>query len=331
MIVTIWCLVLFFFLPETYWDRKTPSKNNNEVTEDTHATRQQTPIKITLEKSSESQVYIERIPQISSMIGRDELREQNAFVEVESKTIIDSIELVTDPPLRTESKVHFESSTFIPSSNDKKASTYTERLRQSPPKSFVDTLRPFNGRINQDNWIKAALRPFVLFAYPAVLWSALVYSLSVGWLIVLSESMDKIYRNPNYGFSSLETGLVYLSPFVGAVIGSAMGGKMSDIISTFMAKRNDGVFEPEFRLVMAPFVALSTTIGLIGFGWSAYIHDQWMIPTFFFGVVSFGCSLGSTTAITYCVDSYKEFSAEALVTLNFSKSTSHPIEYISST
>jgi hypothetical protein len=37
-------------------------------------------------------------------------------------------------------------------------------------------------------------------------------------------------------------------------------------------------------------------------------------------MISFGCCLGSTTAITFCVDSYRQYAGEALVTLNFSKS-----------
>lgn len=43
------------------------------------------------------------------------------------------------------------------------------------------------------------------------------------------------------------------------------------------------------------------------------------MPTIFFGLISFGCSLGSTTAITFAVDSYRQYAGEALVTLNFSK------------
>jgi hypothetical protein len=47
------------------------------------------------------------------------------------------------------------------------------------------------------------------------------------------------------------------------------------------------------------------------------------VPTVFFGIISFGCSLGSTTAITFCVDSYRQYAGEALVTLNFSKNIFH--------
>ena len=198
---------------------------------------------------------------------------------------------------------------------------YTHHLRTQPPKSFTQTLKPWNGRLRRDNWFKAAARPFILFAYPAILWSTLVYSLSIGWLIVLSESVSAVYRNrETYNFNALQTGLVYLSPFIGGILGTAVAGKVSDIIVRFLSRRNQGIYEPEFRLVMALPVAITTSIGLMGFGWSAAERDAWIVPTFFFGVISFGCSLGSTTAITFAVDSYRVYAGEALVTLNFSKS-----------
>ncbi|KAF2230319.1 MFS general substrate transporter [Viridothelium virens] len=205
---------------------------------------------------------------------------------------------------------------------------YTTQLRGQPPKSYVQTLRPFSGRLSRDKWWKAAIRPFILFAYPSVLWSAMVYALSVGWLIVLSESITTIYRDKTtYNFSALGSGLVYLSPFIGGILGTAVAGKVSDFIVRYMSKRNDGIYEPEFRLVMAIPVMLSTVIGLMGFGWSAQEKDAWIVPTLFFGIISFGCTLGSTTAITFVVDSYRQYAGEALVTLNFSKNIFHGLVF----
>ncbi|KAK0390934.1 hypothetical protein NLU13_0437 [Sarocladium strictum] len=209
-----------------------------------------------------------------------------------------------------------------------KAKAYTHNLRQQPPRSFVQQLKPWYGRLNHDNWFKVMFRPFILFAYPAVLWSSMIYACSIGWLIVISEVLAILYRNPDtYNFTALQTGLVYVSPFIGGVLGTGVAGRVSDIIVRAMARRNGGLYEPEFRLIMVIPIALSTTIGLMGFGWSINEQDHWIVPTIFFGIVSFGCSLGSTTAITFCVDSYRQYAGEALVTLNFSKNIFHGLAF----
>lgn len=208
-----------------------------------------------------------------------------------------------------------------------KRNAYTGHWSEREAKSFVQQLRPWHGRLNNDSWLKVAVRPFILFTYPSVLWSAAVYSCSVGWLIVVSESVTVIYRQDYYHFSALQTGLMYISPFIGGVLGTAVAGKVSDVIVKAMARRNGGLYEPEFRLVMAIPITITTILGLMGYGWSAEVRDEWIVPTVFLGVVSFGCSLGSTTAITFCVDSYRQYAGEALVTLNFSKNIFHGLVF----
>jgi len=209
-----------------------------------------------------------------------------------------------------------------------KVKAYTHNLRQQPPRSFVQQLKPFYGRLNSDRWLKVMVRPFILFAYPAVLWSSMIYACSIGWLIVISEMLAILYRDPDtYNFTAFQTGLVYVSPFVGGILGTGVAGKVSDIIVRAMSRRNGGLYEPEFRLAMVIPIAVSTTVGLMGFGWSIEERDHWIVPTIFFGIVSFGCSLGSTTSITFCVDSYRQYAGEALVTLNFSKNIFHGLAF----
>lgn len=209
-----------------------------------------------------------------------------------------------------------------------KIQAYTHNLKQQPARSFVQQLKPFHGRLNNDKWLKAMVRPLILFAYPAVLWSSIVYACSIGWLIVISESLSMIYGNPDlYNFTALQTGLVYISPFVGGILGTGVAGKISDVIVKTMSRRNGGMYEPEFRLVMAIPITITTCIGIMGFGWSASLRDHWIVPTLFFGIISFGCCLGSTTSITFCVDSYRQYAGEALVTLNFSKNILHGLVF----
>ncbi|KAM5385733.1 hypothetical protein ACJZ2D_000932 [Fusarium nematophilum] len=215
-----------------------------------------------------------------------------------------------------------------PASMSPGLNAYTQDLRQRPARSFTQHLRPYHGRLNHDNWFKVMIRPFILLAYPAVLWSAIIYSCSIGWLIVISETMAMIYRDPSrYNFAALQTGLVYISPFIGAILGTGVAGKISDILVRALSHHNGGLYEPEFRLIMAAPILITTCIGLTGFGWSAEENDSWIVPTVFFGIVSFGCSLGSTTSITFCVDSYRQYAGEALVTLNFTKNIMHGLVF----
>lgn len=172
---------------------------------------------------------------------------------------------------------------------------YTPLRLSQPVLPFTAHLRPYHGRLlpsHHTHWHHAFLRPFLLLSYPSILWSAAVYSFSVGWLIVLSESVAVVYRaGSRYGLSEFETGLVYLSPFVGGVLGTAVAGRISDFAVRAMARRNGGLYEPEFRLVMVIPVAICTGAGLIGFGWSAGDGDALAVPTFWFGVIAFGCAL----------------------------------------
>lgn len=199
------------------------------------------------------------------------------------------------------------------------ASHFSIQSHDVPKKSYIETLKPYIGRQSDDKLWMISLRPYVLYLYPPVLFSTLVYSMSVVWLIVVSETISHIFSAKPYEFPLTSVGLLYISTFIGGCIGSAVAGRISDMFVRIMCRRNGGVYEPEFRLVMILPVMITTSIGLMGYGWTTHNGDHWAVVCIFLGLLGFGCSLGSTTAITYCVDSYKMFASEALVSLNVSK------------
>ncbi|KAF3482283.1 member of major facilitator superfamily multidrug-resistance protein [Arthroderma uncinatum] len=331
-------ILVFFFVPETFWDRtprlrtKRPNMRRS-VSDLVHGRRGRSSQPVT-PAADEPDRQLGAPPaalkkQKDVHVGFADAEKAEAEKEAnpadyENDTIQPQIPIVvTDPEAQRSIPVSRDQSAD-PTAGLSQQQIYTSNLRAKPPVSFVQSLKPWNGRIAKDNWFRVMVRPFILFAYPAVLWSSMVYALSVGWLIVLSESVAEVYANRDaYNFTPLQVGLVYISPFVAGILGTIVAGRVSDIIVRFMSRRNGGVYEPEFRLVMAIPITLATTIGLMGFGWSAQERDNWIVPTVFFGVLSFGCTLGSTTAITFCVDSYRQYAGEALVTLNFSKNVLH--------
>lgn len=200
-------------------------------------------------------------------------------------------------------------------------STFVGKSRRGSNATSVLTsgLSLYNGRHSKDKWTHIFLRPFVLFCYPHVLFCSFLYCFSVVWLIVIAQLVAHIFMDKTYNFTSLETGLIYISPFIGGCLGSLCAGTVSDYVVRFMSKRNHGFYEPEFRLLMCIPAVLATAAGMFAFGWSAQLHDMWFVPTFFFGLLAFGCSLASTTAITLTIDSYKNYAQESLVTFNVCK------------
>lgn len=186
-------------------------------------------------------------------------------------------------------------------------------------KSFKDRLSLFSGRHTDDKWWMVALRPFYLYLYPSVLYGSFIYSFGVVWLIVISETVSEIFKGHGYGYSQQTVGLFYLGPFIGGCLGSISTGLVGDALARFMVKRNHGVYEPEFRLLMLIPSSLFICFGLFGYGWSTEDLDPWIAPVIFFGCLSYGSSMACTSAITYVVDSYKMFASESLVSFNFMK------------
>jgi len=80
---------------------------------------------------------------------------------------------------------------------------------------------------------------------------------------------------------------------MGSLLGTFLSQWLSDYLATFLAKRNRGVYEPEFRLViMIPYIILAVA-GLVAFGASVTNQEPWPVPVVVgFGVFALGTQLG---------------------------------------
>lgn len=272
----------FFFVPETFWNR--PPTPNQRSIDETRAARKALKKRMT----SHSLVH----PNQFALYHEDE--------EVDNMSI--------------DSHTEAQNPVGIVRTNSTGGS-----LRNIQKKSFIKELHLFSGRHTKDKWWMVFLRPFVLFFYPHICFGAFFYAFAVVWLIMISEVISEIFTNPPYGYSKLTVGLFYISPFVGGSLGSMVAGRVSDLLVRYMVKKNNGIYEPELRLIMVIPSVITTCIGLMGFGWASQVNNVWAGPIILFGVLAFGSSLSSTTSITFTIDSYKMFAGECLVTLNVTK------------
>lgn len=181
----------------------------------------------------------------------------------------------------------------------------------APKHSYLSELRPWQKADLDVSLRRAFLRPFVLVSYPTVLWACLIYGLSLGWNVIIGATVAQLFAEP-YGFDSQAQGLVFLSPFVGSLVGSWLCGSVSDSVANYFTLKNGGIREPEMRLPTLIIATLLTFFGALMAGLTYHYHTHWTGPVIGFGVLTAGAQMGVSLSMSYALDCHKEVSCTQL-------------------
>lgn len=197
----------------------------------------------------------------------------------------------------------------------------TEASITSVPKlGYLQSLKPWSVVNPHVSLRKTFLRPWVLLAYPTVLWASLVYGMALAWNVVLALTVAQLFAPPPYLFGSGALGLIFLSPFIGSLFGTYFCGPLADQVATRYTVRNGGIREPEMRLPIALLAAFFTFTGIAIAGPCYHHQTHWIGPIFGLGMLSVGTQMGANLATTYALDSHKELAGEVMVTISATKS-----------
>lgn len=102
--------------------------------------------------------------------------------------------------------------------------------------------------ILMDLWI-----PWKLMAFPIVQFASFVVSWSCSSFLTINLTQAQAFA-PR-GFTSLQIGFMNFAILIGAGIGLATAGPLSDYVADRLTRRNNGIREPEMRLAaMIPYV-----------------------------------------------------------------------------
>ncbi|GAM87111.1 hypothetical protein ANO11243_051320 [Dothideomycetidae sp. 11243] len=234
-------------------------------------------------------------------------------------------------------------------------SLYTERLRVQGRQSWASSLKIWHGRLVSDRWSRIFLRPFRLIAEcPTLLWAALLYAINVGLLAVLPRIVFLLFSGPwsvdhttdeetqpwsggrpshspridwNYQLDPLQVGGLSLATLLGVLVGALFAGWISDLVAVRMARRNDGVFEPEFRLLLVLPASCLAIAGALGFGFTLDKGAHVYLAGLCLLLIGAGCAAGTLVAVGYVVDCLTAEVAEAMVVLGLFKTLCHGIVF----
>lgn len=151
----------------------------------------------------------------------------------------------------------------------------------------------------------------ILFTQPIVLTMASYQALIFAITYSLFTQFQPIYGD-EYGFSTVQVGLVYLGPGLGFIVAVRLLIPRIDTIYNSLKKKHNGIGKPEYRLPLANLGAVLIPISLFWFAWTVNYHAHWAITiaaTFFYGI---GQVVIFNSVQNYYIDSFEKYAASAI-------------------
>ncbi|KAI0901219.1 putative MFS transporter [Annulohypoxylon nitens] len=194
--------------------------------------------------------------------------------------------------------------------------------------SRVESLEPRPSTTTKSFWQKLSVvdkpRPFMmhyrawqslkLLSWPVVFYSGFSYGTYLIYFNILNATSSIILGAPPYNFAPSLVGLSYVSCVIGVALASAFTGVFSDLFVIRMARRNNGVSEPEHRLWLFTVSTLAIPASLILWGVGAAHEVHWFGLVFAMGTTAFANTMGITLSVSYLVDTYRDISGDGLTT-----------------
>lgn len=183
--------------------------------------------------------------------------------------------------------------------------------RGRPGKAQFLPISSYSGGLWRELWL-----PFYLHLYPIVEFASFVVSWSASGFLVVNLSQSQAFAAPPYNFSSQTIGLFNLAVLVGGLIGLFTCGPLSDWVAAYLTRKNNGVREPEMRLVtMIPYIIImiiGSVVTAVGYD----RHWPWQ-PIVIIGYSFLGIQVSALPSIasTYAIDSYKPVTGSVFVAI----------------
>ncbi|KAJ5724850.1 hypothetical protein N7493_006578 [Penicillium malachiteum] len=197
--------------------------------------------------------------------------------------------------------------------------------KEKPPLDFVNyEARTWRSDmrlwIGTSEWHKAAIvlqQTFELPLFPNVFWALCLNGLTIGVNIAIGTTYGDILTGTPYYWPDSSTSYVNCGQIVVAIIGLPLLGHGSDALCRWRARRNEGMHEPETRIILLffPIIVGTFTAVLYGQGAAHPFHYHWFTHVWEVAAYYSAFIGANIVAITYLLDSYPARAGPLLVIL----------------
>ena len=186
----------------------------------------------------------------------------------------------------------------------------------NPRRPFIQQLVLFQGIDHNVSWWIMMIRPITYLAVPVVLWIICVYGVFIGLGgLTFNYTFPIVIVSPPYNWSAINSGLVAIPLIVGFLL-AFIFTPISDRLSAWSTRRNNGIRESEMRLPILFIPCFLGPIGMIIYGLALEYQLSWVALVFPVAIVNFASYFYFTNALAYMVDSYSSNIAEMLMIFN---------------
>lgn len=194
-----------------------------------------------------------------------------------------------------------------------KVDTFASTVRTVPePKTFWQETAIFTGTYSDENLLQLVIAPFAVCTNIAVFWVVIVSGTITATYVAQAYVLAQIFTLPPYNLNASGVGYLSLGPFVGGIVGSIVLGIILDPTIKWFSKKNNGIYEPEFRLV-AMLGGLLSGGGLMAWGYMAQQSVNMYACATVHGIVLFGVICVTIASSAYALDAYRDMSNEIFI------------------
>ncbi|KAG0673856.1 Protein hol1 [Kluyveromyces marxianus] len=152
-----------------------------------------------------------------------------------------------------------------------------------------------------------------MFLFPPVWLSGLFWGMQDVLLSFYLTTEDNDFYDAPWNYSDYGVAIMNVPTLIGAVIGCLYAGIISDYFVLWMARRNNGIQEAEYRLYFTVAAALICPAGLLMFGIGTAKQMSWPVIYIGLGFIGFGWGCSGDIAMSYLMDCYPEMVLEGMV------------------
>jgi MFS family permease len=221
---------------------------------------------------------------------------------------------------------------FVPETQHRQATPILTSNSSSPKESAVgiediDTLRPtfspkrpwtqelhiFTGTYSSKNFLVLLCVPLLACLNLSILWSVLISGYFLSLYVATAYLLSQIFTAPPYLLTSSGVGYLSLGPFIGGLLASVLASVINDPIARRCSQKNNGYYEPEYRLLLGAGGALAIA-GFVSFGYTVQTERSYYLTAFLHGLGLFGIMFVLISAASYALDSFRSMRTEIFLT-----------------